>query len=237
LPPGIRRSAGGLAAALVLVLLIGWGLGELARATAQATDLAAVRDLAADRTATLTAVARALSLVGSGYVVFPLTLVAAAALFATGRRAAAAALGLSTLGAVVIANIDKLLVGRPRPPVHHLEVVSTASFPSGHASQSTALFLGLALVLLAARASRLCAALAGGGAAVLVFAIAFSRIYLGVHYPTDVAGGILLAGAWTGVVAASVLPRAPAGGGVQRSGPPQRPMRAAVRAERGRETG
>lgn len=207
-----ERSARALVATLLVLLMVGWGLGELARSVAQTTDLTAVRDLAADRTPTLTAVARALSLVGSGYVVFPLALVVAAALFLARLPILATAIGLSTLGAVVISSTDKALVGRPRPPIHHLEHVVGASFPSGHASQSTGLYLGLALVFLAGRPPRGRAALCGGVAILLILAIAFSRIYLGVHYPTDVAGGILLSAAWTGAVAAALLRRPPAAG-------------------------
>lgn len=201
-----RTEALALAATLVVLVLIGWGLGEIARATAQPADLIAVRDLAADRTTTLTAIARALSLVGSGYVVFSLTLVAVVVLFAARHSERAAVVGLAVVGAVVMASTDKLLVGRPRPPVHHLEHVTSASFPSGHASQSTALFLGLALVLLARR-SRAGALVGDAVTVVLILAIGFSRIYLGVHYPTDVAGGMLLAGAWTSAVAAAFSPR------------------------------
>lgn len=202
---GRRRPAWLLVAALLALLLVGWSLGELARATAQTTDLSAVREMAADRTATLTSIAKALSLLGSGYVVFPLTLACAVALYAIGRRATAAFVGLSLIGTVVIANTDKLLVDRPRPPVHHLEAVTSPSFPSGHASQSTALFLALLLTLLAVHRPRAWGAVSVCATVLLVAAIAWSRIYLGVHYPTDVAAGILLATAWTLTAKSSLL--------------------------------
>lgn len=197
-----RRAAVGLVAALGSLLLIFWGLGELARTAAQGADLGAVRDLAAERTAPLTAAMRALSLVGSGYVVFPLTVAAAAGLFLRGRRGAAAKIGLSTIGAVVIANADKVIVNRPRPPLHHLQHVAGASFPSGHASQSAAFYGAVALLLLGVKPRRRLALLTVSALVLLVAAIAVSRIYLAVHYPSDVAAGILLGAGWSVTVAA-----------------------------------
>ena len=189
----------------VLLLVIGWGLGELAVAATQASDLDSVRDVAAERTATLTVIARILTTIGSGYVMFPLTIVAAVVLYARGRSAAAAVIALSMAGAVAIANIDKRLVGRPRPPVHHLEAVTSASFPSGHTSQATAFFVSLLLVFLAQRARRRPAAAVAVAAGLLIVGVAWSRVYLGVHYPSDVAGGFLLAGGWSLTVGTLLL--------------------------------
>ena len=203
------RAALHLMAALIALLLIGWGLGALVRATTQTVDLSAVRDLAADRTPFLTTAARALSVIGSGYVMLPLALLCSVVLYAFRRAAAGASVGLSVVGTVVISNTDKVLVGRPRPPIHHLVHVSSASFPSGHTSQTTAVCLGLLLVFLASRRRRLATAVSACLAALVIAAVAFSRVYLGVHYPTDVAAGGLLAGAWTGAVAWVLLRSTP----------------------------
>lgn len=202
-----RRASVGLSAVLVVLLLVFWGLGELARNAATTADLAAVRDLAADRTPTLTTIMRALSLIGSGYVVYPLTVAVGAALLISGRRLAALTVGLSTFGAIAIENADKVIVNRPRPPVHHLQLVTSPSFPSGHATQSAAFYGAVALLLLAMRPRRALVLVAVAAMALLVAAIAVSRIYLGVHYPTDVAGGILLGGTWSLSVAATTTKR------------------------------
>jgi undecaprenyl-diphosphatase len=189
----------------VLLLLVVWGCGALVRAHAGSVDLTAVRDLAALRDGTLTTAARALSLLGSGYVVFPLAMLSGLLLFIGHRRREALLILTSTFGAVAIENIDKLLVGRPRPPVRHLELVTSPSFPSGHATQSAAFYGSglLALVILLrgpGSLRRFGRSAAAAALAVLVCGVCFSRVYLGVHYPTDVACGLLLGALWAGLV-------------------------------------
>src|SRR5512140_3749857 len=102
--------------ALLVVLLIGWGLGAFCRSLLTTIDLHAVRAVAAERTPAQTTAAHVISWTGSGYVIFPVTLVCCAVLYLARRRRRSLAVALSTLSAVVIANHDKLLVGRPLPP-------------------------------------------------------------------------------------------------------------------------
>jgi undecaprenyl-diphosphatase len=151
------------------------------------------------RTATATVVAHVFSWLGSGYVVFPLAVGFCVTMY---RRAPvrALAIGLSTAGAVLVANVDKVLVGRPRPPVRHLDHVVGSSFPSGHATQSTVLCVVLVLTLFSVHPGRalMIAAVAAGTA--LVICIAISRVYLGVHYPSDVVAGIGLGLSWALIV-------------------------------------
>ncbi len=123
-------------------------------------------------------------------------------LYRRGAGTNALAIALSTAGGVLIANVDKLLVGRPRPTVHHLELVRSSSFPSGHATQATAFYLALLIALRLRKPPLVVAVTAAVAAGVLILGIALSRVYLGVHYPSDVAAGVLLGAAWTLVVAA-----------------------------------
>ncbi len=95
----------------------------------------------------------------------------------------------------------KLLFARPRPSsLINYKAVESFSFPSGHAVASLCLYGTIAWIV----ASRLenSAAKAGTGlfAAVLIFLIGMSRVYIGVHYPTDVMAGFLAAAIWTAAV-------------------------------------
>ena len=186
-------------------LLVVWGLGALFIPLVASADLDVVRDLASQRTATATVVAHMLSWLGSGFVVYPVALAACLGLYQRGHRAQAVAVGVSTAGAVALYSIDKLLVGRHRPPVHHLELVTGYSFPSGHATQSTALCVALLIALLSGPRQRQIAAVAAG--CLLVAGVAVSRVYLGVHYPSDVVVGVLLGATWA-AVASSLIPGA-----------------------------
>src|SRR5436190_1560771 len=119
-----RRTVGGvLLAGLLMLIIVGFGLGEVSRHVTNSADLDAVRDLAGDRTRALTSIAEVLSVLGRTVVIIPLA---------------------------------------PVLPAATLR-------------------------------SRLLAVTA---ATVLVAGIAFSRVYLAVHYPTDVAGGIVLGTTW-----------------------------------------
>jgi membrane-associated phospholipid phosphatase len=187
----IDRSAR-LMIALLVLLLIWWVLGALCRSLLTTVDLRAVRDVASERTPAQTTMAHALSLIGSGYVVFPLTLVGCAILYLVGRSRRSLAVGLGMLGAVVIANVDKLLVGRPRPPVHHLEKVTSYSFPSGHSAQAAAFVTALLLTLLSTRCPRRVKDGVAAAGFLLALGVAASRVYLGVHYPSDVIFGLAL---------------------------------------------
>lgn len=106
-------------------------------------------------------------------------------------------LAINTVLISGIGNLSlKYLFNRPRPSVEHLVAAKHASFPSGHAMGSM-LFYGT-LILLAYKyidhkSMRLVIQITLG---IIILLIGASRIYLGVHYPTDILGGYLLGGAW-----------------------------------------
>jgi membrane-associated phospholipid phosphatase len=186
-----------LAALLVAFILVGWGIGALVTSAMTPADLDLVRDIASDRTAAATVVAQFFSWIGSGFVIFPLALACCVTLYRRHRRASALAVALSTVGAQIIIDLDKLLVGRHRPPLHHLARVTGHSFPSGHTGQTAALCAVLVIegFLQWGSRPRQFAALAAGG--LLVASVAFSRVYLGVHYPSDVIAGAVLGACWS----------------------------------------
>ena len=105
-------------------------------------------------------------------------------------------LWVTCLGAVATTSIGKLLIGRQRPEFTIDVTVATSSFPSGHATAAMAVYgfiaYAIARVLPGVR-ERFEVAY---WTAVLVLLIGFSRIFLGVHYLTDVLAGFLVGGFW-----------------------------------------
>lgn len=188
----MRRTLGLLAWFGVLVA-VGLGLHALA-GTAPGLDRRLVDDAVTIRTGPLTAVAHGVSLLGRSWLLIPLAaLIGVAFRRSLGVRAWVPL--LAVVGADALQNAVKALVDRPRPSVRHLEHVTSSSFPSGHATQSTALLVAL-LALGWTSGSGVARATATLSAVVLACAVGASRVYLGVHYPTDVAAGIILGGAW-----------------------------------------
>ncbi|KTF69082.1 phosphatase PAP2 family protein [Sphingomonas sp. HT-1] len=118
-------------------------------------------------------------------------------LFAFGRRAEALLLAGSMLGASTCNALLKLVWQRPRPElVPHLAEASNASFPSGHAMTSAAVYLTLAVMLAQTESSRWARAYLLAFATLLVLLIGCSRVYLGVHWPSDVLAGWCFGAVW-----------------------------------------
>jgi undecaprenyl-diphosphatase len=193
----VSHPAARLVLGLAIFVLLGCGVGELWTSVMESVDLNAVRDVAAQRTAALTDVARIVTWAGSAFLLVPLALIACLAFARTGLHREALAVALSLGGAMLISDLVKLLVSRPRPPVEHLQAVTGSSFPSGHATQASAFWLSLVLAMPAAGTSPKLTRVATGVALLIVFAGAASRVYLGVHYPADVIAGMLLGTGWT----------------------------------------
>ncbi len=106
-------------------------------------------------------------------------------------------LGSVLLGSVVLYDIVKALVGRPRPDVGPLVATATgSSFPSGHVTQSAAVYGALALMITPLVSSWEQRVATWSTAILVVALIALSRVYLGVHWTTDVVGGFALGSAW-----------------------------------------
>jgi undecaprenyl-diphosphatase len=187
----LRRS---YIALLTFGLLIALGLVLSAiTGIADGLDHRLIESAVRHRTMGLTTVARALSVLGRSWVLIPLTLIVGLAMR---RRLGWRAFGplIAVLGAQQLQNIIKLLVDRPRPTVLHLVHATGSSFPSGHASESAA--AGIALILLTRGARRYQLLMVTVIVTVLVVMISASRVYLGVHYPTDVVVGMALGSAW-----------------------------------------
>ncbi|ODN71854.1 phosphatase PAP2 family protein [Methylobrevis pamukkalensis] len=134
---------------------------------------------------------------GSITVLTLLTLAAIGYLIAKGKRRNALIVAASVIGGMVLSTLMKNLFARPRPDlVAHLTDIHTMSFPSGHAMLSAATYLTLGALLARVEPDRRTRAYVLGIAIVLTMLIGLSRIYLGVHYPTDVLAGWCAGAAW-----------------------------------------
>jgi undecaprenyl-diphosphatase len=163
------------------------------------------------RSAALDPWMRGFTWAGSLLALLPLAMLAMGRLFWLKRRLEAGFVLLSLCGASVLAHLTKLAVARPRPDLFTNAVAMPAdwSYPSAHAMQITALTVAWLLV---ARRGRWPWALAVIPALALV---GLSRVYLQVHYPSDVLVGTLAAALW--VLGLHQLLFAPGAGGTRRA--------------------
>ncbi len=104
------------------------------------------------------------------------------------------------VGAMTLDLVVKLAIARPRPPAEWMAVAAVGwAFPSGHTTQSTAVYCALAYLIAETLATWRAKVGVLAIAAVAAFLIGISRVYLGVHWPTDVMGGWALAFAWLAI--------------------------------------
>lgn len=102
----------------------------------------------------------------------------------------------AVLGGMLISNLLKMGFDRPRPDLDHAARVFTPSFPSGHAMLSAVTFLTLGALLTRVNVDWRAKAYFLAIAVILTVIVGFSRIYLGVHYPSDVLAGWCVGSAW-----------------------------------------
>lgn len=138
-----------------------------------------------------------LTSLGSVPVLTLVTLAALGFLLVSRRHATALLVAAAVAGGGLLSMALKLLFARPRPDlVAHLAQVHSLSFPSGHALSSAATYLTLAALLARTQKSRAVRAYLMTTALTLVLVVGLTRVYLGVHWPTDVLAGWTLGAAW-----------------------------------------
>ena len=130
---------------------------------------------------------------GTNITLMPLTFVAAAWLVRRGQAVLAMHLVIVQVGTLTLSALLKALYERPRPDLWEPRgQFAWASYPSGHAIATVAVLFTIAIMLRRARGWRWPFAVAIGMLAITVY----SRLYLGVHWPSDVIAGLLIGVVW-----------------------------------------
>ena len=145
----------------------------------------------------LTTVLTFFTWLGSGYVVVPMALILAAILYYGLRASPQAWLLLIVIAGTPLFNtLLKHYFKRERPEIHRILDTHGFSFPSGHAMISFSLYAIIAFIawgFIKTAAGRVMLLLF---TAFMILAISISRIYLGVHYPSDIVGGFTVSALW-----------------------------------------
>jgi undecaprenyl-diphosphatase len=211
-PQGARAPAAGQAAprvwpaavviAAVAALFVA-GFIVLAMAVASSPsvpvwDRSLLSSLAAARTPLLTVMFRTATLGGEWWTVTAITISVVVALLIRGKREYAVLFAVAVSAAWLIESLTKILFRRARPPASNalIRLPASYSFPSGHAFVSFVLFALLVYMGLRLVHGVLARLVLAATALVAVLLVGVSRVYLGVHWPSDVLGSWLFAAAW-----------------------------------------
>ena len=140
---------------------------------------------------------RDITSLGGGTVIVIITIVVVGFLLLQKNYNAMWLILIATIGGALVGLGLKELMGRERPPViFHLVYVNTLSFPSGHSMISAVVYLTQAFLLSRIQKKKSIRVYIITVALILTFLIGISRIYLGVHYPTDVLAGWSIGFTW-----------------------------------------
>lgn len=154
------------------------------------------------RTPALTWLFRAATLSADPLTAAALVFVGAAILIWLGRRREAILGALIVVGGAALGTLAKQATARPRPPATHaiIELPPSFAFPSGHTLSALLLWTMIAFAVLRISRRRWPRVLAVVIGAVMAVLVGTSRVYLGVHWPSDVLASWLLGVAWLSVV-------------------------------------
>lgn len=194
------RVSAGLATAAVGAAFFALLAHNVMNGTLARFDLVVRQAIHSWSTPVLTYAMEGITQLGSFLTLVLLGAVAALRLARRGRVRAAVLLVISALGAEVFDGLLKALFRRPRPEAFFGLSPGSYSFPSGHSVESCCFYGVLAAIVATTSRSRRHRIGIWVLAALVTLAVGTSRIYLGVHYPTDVLGGYLAAVVWVSLV-------------------------------------
>ncbi len=191
---------GGLLIAATALFAFAWLADEMLEGDTQKFD-EFVRDAVHRHAAPgFTWLMQGFSFLGSVTVVTTLCVLAIAAFLYFRQARTAALLAITMAGMAVLDVTLKMAFHRPRPVAYFGPTPTTYSFPSGHAMGAFCLYGVLAAILAARVSGRAAKWSIWAGAVLLIGMIGYSRIYLGVHYPSDVIAGYCAGAVWVGAV-------------------------------------
>ena len=171
----------------------------------QQYDEAILRWIHGHSTPGLTTFMREMTYLGTGSVVVVVVGVAALFLWHTEHKHSARLLLASTIGGILLNNTLKLIFHRERPSLFEWgTTVASSSFPSGHAMSATVVYGTVAYLVIRLQQSRWAKVLTLTSAVLLIFLVCLTRLYLGVHYPSDVLGGMIVGLGWAGFCMATL---------------------------------
>jgi membrane-associated phospholipid phosphatase len=207
-PPLSRRAIGRMAVGGLLVTVFGWLVGAaLLAATPITPEEQLIQAVAEARDPAVTRAAEAVSGVGSFWTWLAGTIVALPLLrLLTRGWEASWLLALALFGSLAVTGAVKFVIVRDRP-LEALVSTYSPAFPSGHASRTAAVVgLGIWAVLALARHPAVRAGVIGL-LVVGILAMGWSRLYLTVHWPTDILIGWAIGAWWLLVLLHAVGPR------------------------------
>lgn len=191
------KLAAGLCLAAGAMFFFGWLASEIAEGETKVFDETIRNFFQHIATPALTDTMIFFTYVGSGYGIIPLLIIAVAVLLYKNYKRAAILLIITMIGESVLSFVLKHTFQRPRPAAFFdFKLPSSDSFPSGHAFASLCFFGALALFISSRTANRSWQITVWITAVFLFLIIGISRIYLGVHYPSDVVAGYAAGFVW-----------------------------------------
>lgn len=213
----IGRHVRGFWGAVVAFLAIGFGVGAAAGlvftafshlvkvGATQAFDNRVLEWFGAIRSPFLDRAMLEITSLGNAMVLFTMVGIASVFLWLTDHRYSAALLVIAVVGGDLLNDLLKAFYERPRPAIIEWRTeVSSQSFPSGHAMASMIAYSSVAYLVGRLESGPRLRAATWAIAILLILAVGTSRMYLGVHYPSDVVAGFMAGFAWTSFVAATL---------------------------------
>ena len=187
----------GFSVLLAATALFAWIADEVGEGGTQRFDDAVLLWLHAHESPALNSLALEVTSLGSGLPIAVVLLVSTAFLWATRHRYSVLLLWVAVVGGEILNSTLKSVFDRPRPRLFPwLTHASFSSFPSGHSMTAVIVYVTLAYLVARLEPSKAMRRLTFAVTAVLVLGVGLSRMYLGVHYPSDVLAGYLAGGAW-----------------------------------------